>query len=163
MTTQLNRRGGNMTTWQKGTRHAATPLHLDSLTDFGTIEMFYLLIYLHLSDKLKGFNWRPACKEEFQCPCLKAIFAYYINLKFYLLPLWMTSKTALHIINLCIMYARCCVRCRIQTLIPVFVASLTACRRLSYRGLKAIVNAQSIIRPAWHKDTGTNNTDLILW
>jgi len=43
-----------MTTWQKGTKHAATPLHLDSLTDFGTIEMFYLLIYLHLSDKLKG-------------------------------------------------------------------------------------------------------------
>jgi len=35
----------------------------------------------------------------------------------------------------------------IQTLIPVFVASFTACSRLSYRGLKAIVNAQSIIRP----------------
>jgi len=38
-----------------------------------------------------------------------------------------------------------------QTLMPVFVASLTACRRLSYRGLKATVNAQSIIRPKSHK------------
>lgn len=38
------------------------------------------------------------------------------------------------------------IRCT-YTLIPVFVASLTACRRLSYRGLNAIVNAQSIMRP----------------
>jgi len=42
---------------------------------------------------------------------------------------------------------KCYGRCIMQTLIPVFVASLTAFRRLSYRGLKAIVNAQSIIRP----------------
>ena len=33
------------------------------------------------------------------------------------------------------------------TLIPVFVASFTAARRLSYLGLNDTVNAQSIIRP----------------
>lgn len=43
------------------------------------------------------------------------------------------------------------------TLMPVLVASLTAARSWSYLGLKAMVNAQSIIRP------GNRKSHMILW